>query len=650
MNNIIPAVATISLLLPIVSTGAPTISVSALTGCDSQMSLAMTCFPSTPDNAFGEPRSLDTISFRRMPAAPAGAFDATRTSIPAVTEWSPNGFEIDGLFALAKAPRAGAMVRRSTARFIRGLGAGIHSSIVPRAVSSGVESASAPQNHDVVLTWTASTSVNAVGYYVYRGSTSGGPYSRLNSSIVTSTTYTDSTAQAGQTYYYVATTVDTNNIESSYSNESQVAVPGLTAPSFTVSPSSGTGLSQNFTFSFSGANFGQTHMLISSSFDAANACYLIYWPASGGLYLAADGGSQLVGPVSPGGGGTLSNSQCSVAASGISVSGSGGTNLTISVPVLFTPAFAGAKNTYLAAFDTSWNRYDWVTAGSWMVSGGGSAFAVAPTSGSGSAQNFTFSFSGANFGQTHMLISSSVGTANACYLLYWPAYGGLYLLADNGAQLIGPVAPGGSGSLSNSQCSVAGSGVSVSASGTNLVIAMPVLFKQAFAGAKNTYLAAYDTSWNRYDWVTAGTWMVSSGSGFTATPVSGSGSSQNFTFSFSGANFGQVHILINSALTGVVGCYLMYQANNNGLYLLDDAGGQLLGPLAPGGGGILSNRQCSIPASNVTVSASGTNLIVTAPISFTSAFDGSKSIFLAGFDTSSNRFGWVTVGGWTVSH
>jgi hypothetical protein len=84
---------------------------------------------------------------------------------------------------------------------------------------------SGPINPSVSLNWTASTSANIAGYNVYRSSTSGGPYTQLNSSLVTTTSFTDSTVAAGQTYYYVTTTVDTSNDQSAYSNQAQVTIP-----------------------------------------------------------------------------------------------------------------------------------------------------------------------------------------------------------------------------------------------------------------------------------------------------------------------------------------------------------------------------------------------------------------------------------------
>lgn len=81
-----------------------------------------------------------------------------------------------------------------------------------------------PSPHNVVLTWTASSSPVA-GYNVYRGTQSGGPYTKLNSSLVSGTTFTDSSVVSGNTYYYVVTAVDSLGQESALSNEAQAVIP-----------------------------------------------------------------------------------------------------------------------------------------------------------------------------------------------------------------------------------------------------------------------------------------------------------------------------------------------------------------------------------------------------------------------------------------
>jgi hypothetical protein len=78
--------------------------------------------------------------------------------------------------------------------------------------------------HPTILNWVASTSSNVAGYNVYRSTTSGGTYSKLNASLVTGTTFTDGTCQPGLTYYYVATSVDVSGNESAYSTPPLQAV------------------------------------------------------------------------------------------------------------------------------------------------------------------------------------------------------------------------------------------------------------------------------------------------------------------------------------------------------------------------------------------------------------------------------------------
>jgi Putative Ig domain len=79
--------------------------------------------------------------------------------------------------------------------------------------------------YSAVLSWTASTSSDIVGYNVYRSTVSGGSYGKVNSSPVAGLTYTDSSVVAGQTYYYVTTSVDSSGDESQNSNQVQAVIP-----------------------------------------------------------------------------------------------------------------------------------------------------------------------------------------------------------------------------------------------------------------------------------------------------------------------------------------------------------------------------------------------------------------------------------------
>ena len=79
--------------------------------------------------------------------------------------------------------------------------------------------------HSASLSWTASNSSGVTGYNIFRKTGSAGTFTKLNSSPVVGTTYTDNSVQAGQTYYYVTTAVGSTGLESSHSNQVMAVVP-----------------------------------------------------------------------------------------------------------------------------------------------------------------------------------------------------------------------------------------------------------------------------------------------------------------------------------------------------------------------------------------------------------------------------------------
>jgi Abnormal spindle-like microcephaly-assoc'd, ASPM-SPD-2-Hydin len=82
-----------------------------------------------------------------------------------------------------------------------------------------------PIQHKVQLSWKASTSKHIVGYNVYRGNRSGGPYKKINTVLDPNTRFTDLTVAAGHKYYYVATAVNSRKRESADSKQIQVVIP-----------------------------------------------------------------------------------------------------------------------------------------------------------------------------------------------------------------------------------------------------------------------------------------------------------------------------------------------------------------------------------------------------------------------------------------
>ncbi len=80
----------------------------------------------------------------------------------------------------------------------------------------------------VLLDWDDSTEPFIIGYNVYRSTTPGGGYTKLNTSTVLSSDYYDGTVQNGILYYYVVTAVSSGG-ESAFSNEVS-AVPNPPNP------------------------------------------------------------------------------------------------------------------------------------------------------------------------------------------------------------------------------------------------------------------------------------------------------------------------------------------------------------------------------------------------------------------------------------
>lgn len=99
--------------------------------------------------------------------------------------------------------------------------------VVSGAAKTGVNftaTAATQQSHSVSLSWTASTSTVS-GYNVYRSTVSGSGFGKLNSSILSGLTFSDTSVQAGITYFYVATAVDSGGDESANSNQVSATIP-----------------------------------------------------------------------------------------------------------------------------------------------------------------------------------------------------------------------------------------------------------------------------------------------------------------------------------------------------------------------------------------------------------------------------------------
>ena len=137
------------------------------------------------------------------------------------------------------------------------------------------------------------------------------------------------------------------------------------------------------------------------------------------------------------------------------------------------------------------------------------------------------------------------------------------------------------------------------------------------------------------------------------SPARGAGSAGAFTFTFNDTkgyqDLGVVNILINSFLDGRQACYLAYSRPAGVLYVVSDAGGGLSAPLTLGASGSVSNSQCTVNSAGSSANGSGNTLTLTLNLTFGSAFNGNRVVYLAARDsTEANTSGWQSMGSWTV--
>ena len=191
-----------------------------------------------------------------------------------------------------------------------------------------------------------------------------------------------------------------------------------------VTPSSGSGSSQTFSFLFSDPNgysaMSPVSVIINTTLLGARSVLRPVLPSSNTLYLANDSGTGWTGPVTLGQSGTLQNSQCTVNTAASSASGSGN-NLTLNLALSFQPAFGGAKNIYMDAYDGRIPVGSRKAPGRWRRDL--APVSVTPSSGSGSSQTFSFLFSDPNgySGLAVMvMINNTLAWPAGCTFLYHP--------------------------------------------------------------------------------------------------------------------------------------------------------------------------------------------------------------------------------------
>ena len=271
-----------------------------------------------------------------------------------------------------------------------------------------------------------------------------------------------------------------------------------------LSPTSGTALTQTFTgvyFDAGGsAAINEVYMLFNTSVSATGACWVEYNPFNKLLYLQGNPTG-----IAPGSSSTVSNAVCTLAGAGSSYTT---TEFTATLNAAITFSNTAFSNIYLYASDKDGQNSGFVMKGTRGIAVPPKVVSVTPSSGSGTTQTFTAVYSDPNgagdVNAAYILLNTTLSAVNGCYVEYTPSTNLLSLKNNAGTGFVGSITPGSSGTVSNSQCTLSGTGSSYTATGTTATL--QVALTLTGSTSESVYLYASDRNGANTGWVKEGTW------------------------------------------------------------------------------------------------------------------------------------------------
>jgi uncharacterized protein (TIGR03437 family) len=250
---------------------------------------------------------------------------------------------------------------------------------------------------------------------------------------------------------------------------------------------------------------------------------------------------------------------------------------------------------------------------------------VAPSSGTGLSQAFTFFVSDPNgAGNLAHIDVDFVKTGFICQVGYTMTNGQLYLLNDNLTAEIGPVIAGVNLALQNSECALDASAVTVTSSGNSMQLTFPMIFMRP--GLWSVQVNLYNAS-KSHIFAFAGSWT---------TPQT----SCSFTLAPASLTVGMNETAGSIALAADPGCPWMASGTPPWL--------RITSALRGSGGGAVSYDIAANPYGtprNGTITIGGKNIFVSQGVSagalpvITNVLNGAS--FLAGLSSST----WITIQG-----
>jgi len=365
-----------------------------------------------------------------------------------------------------------------------------------------------------------------------------------------------------------------------------------------------------------------------------NACWLFFNPTTNTLAINSNGNWGEPAPIGSGGS-TLTGDACTVNTASITTNRSAN-NITLTIPIQIT---VGDNNIW-QIFTDAQNK-EGVDAGYSQI---GTVQAKPPSQGS-----FTLSVS------PREMQAAPTGTSVNYIVSVTPANG------FNEPITFGATSrPGQSGNTTQLSFAFNPSTLTDLSSTTTMTVtsttsANPDNYTLVVTGAAQTYANSAQP----------GPLLLQNGPPqFTLSPTSGTGSSQTFTITWpdGGNSANSFNMLISPSLGGANACWLFIDLVSRKLYLASDDtsswtyaytlndsfGDSTQGPGA-------SNSQCAVvnfpgwdaDSGFVTGIHSGHNTL-TIPLTFTPAFNGTKTVYVRGSNAAGFDTGYQPLGGWTV--
>jgi hypothetical protein len=431
-----------------------------------------------------------------------------------------------------------------------------------------------------------------------------------------------------------------------------------------VSPPSGAGVSQTFTFVYTDSNgasdLASAQAIFDASFSGVSSCYVLVTPGTGQISLASNTGAWPA-PLTLGTAGTLQNSQCAVNAGSSSATMSGNT-YTLNLAMSFLSGFSGSKNIYSLATDQAGANSGWQVVGTWNATAPGpvlQAVSVSPPSGAGPGQTFTFVYTDSNgasdLASAQAIFDASFSGVSSCYVLVTPGTGQIWLASNTGAWPA-PLTLGTAGTLQNSQCAVNVGSSSATMSGNTYTLNLAMSFLSGFSGSKNIYSLATNQAGANSGWKVVGTWNATAPGpalqAVSVSPPSGAGVSQTFTFVYTDSNgasdLASAQAIFDASFSGVSSCYVLVTPGTGQISLASNTG-TWQAALTLGTAGTLQNSQCAVNVGSSSATIAGHTYTLNLAMSFLSGFSGSKNIYSLATNQAGANSGWQVVGTWNAT-